>query len=472
MARVKALALLISAKYLHMNRFLTFICFLLLTSISFSSIAQIDFANLKEEQIYRKGNKYNTWALTLGYGPVTYYVDVIDYTVFPKSDWKFGPTIMLSKQFNRPWGLDAQFMMADMYGQKNTRYFKGDLLDFSLNVTFSINQLVLFGPIKDKWDIYGKIGFGLTYFRSKQYRLTEGSYTNPDGTIELLHPGDVLKVKHVYDYNFGYPDAYGWDREDYLAVGYERSGVGAPDSKTDRKNEIVIPFGVGVKYRINKNFDIGSEVMLRNLNADNLDVNLTGADNDGYMYTSFNLTYKIGRKNKRHAVWTYKDFNMEYKRLRQNDPLAIRLDSIRSEIKYLAAQDSLAGDTTTIYTESIIYQEGISESVFFDFDKSDITKRSERTLAKLARVMKSNEQIRIRIVGYCDERGSEAYNLALSKRRCMSVLNTMVNQFKIPADRFQIDPRGESEMLSDTKKLQPYGLHLVNRRVDMFVIVE
>ncbi len=190
------------------------------------------------------------------------------------------------------------------------------------------------------------------------------------------------------------------------------------------------------------------------------------------MYTSVNLTYKIGKKNKRHAVWTYKDFNMEYKRLRQNDPLAVRLDSIRSEIEYLAAQDSLASDTTTIYTESIIYQEGISESVFFDFDKSDITRRSERTLAKLARVMKANEEIRIRIVGYCDERGSEEYNLALSRRRCNSVLNTLVKQFKIPAERFQIDPRGESEMLSDTKQLQPYGLHLVNRRVDMFVIVE
>lgn len=455
-----------------MNRFSTLICVLLLSSFLFPSIAQIDFANLKEEQIYRKGNRYNTWALTLGYGPVIYYVDVIDYTVFPKNNWKFGPTVMLSKQFNRPWGLDAQFMMADMYGQKNTRYFSGDLLDFSLNVTFSINQFAIFGPINDKWNIYGKLGFGLTYFRSKQYRLTAGTYTNPDGTVEQLEPGQVLKVKHVYDYNLGYPDPQGWDREDYLAIGYKRNGEGAPDEETNRRNEIVIPIGFGVKYRINRSFDVGAEVLLRNMQADNLDVNLSGADNDSYMYTSFNLTYKIGKKNKRHAAWTYKDFNMEYRRLRQNDPLAIRLDSIKSEIEYLAAQDSLAADTTTIYTESVIYQEGISESVFFDFDKSDITRRSDRSLAKLARVMKSNEHIRIRIVGYCDERGSEEYNLALSKRRCMAVLNTLVNDFKIPADRFQIDPRGESEMLSDTRNLQPYGLHLVNRRVDMFVIVE
>ncbi len=455
-----------------MNRFTFLTYFLLLTGLWTTAKAQIDFANLDEEQIYRKGNKYNSWSITAGYGPIVYYVDVIDYTVFPKSNWKFAPTIMLSKQFNRVWGLDAQFLAADMYGEKNNRYFSGDLLDGSLNLTFSINQLAIFGPISDRWDIYGKLGFGLTFFRSKLYRLTPGSYTNEDGTVELLEPGQVLQVKHVYDYIDGYPNPYGWTSEDYLVMGYERTGDGAPDKKTDRHNEIVIPFGLGVKYRINKSFDVGTEVLFRKLSADNLDVNLTGADNDSYMYFSFNLTYKLGKKNKRHKVWTYKDFNMEYSRMRQNDPLAVKLDSLKSEIEYLAAQDTIASDTSTIYNESIIYQEGISESVFFDFDKSDITRKSDRTLAKLARVMKSNEELKFRIVGYCDERGSEEYNLALSKRRCLAVYKALVDEFGIDGDRLQMDPKGESELLSNTQELKPYGLHLVNRRVDVFVIVE
>lgn len=449
-----------------MNRFLPLITALLIALACQHVGAQIDFSKLEEEQIYRKGNKYNTWAVTLGYGSVIYYVDVVDYTVFPKNNWKFGPTIMLSKQFNRPWGLDAQFMMADMYGQKNGRYFSGDLLDFSMNVTFSINQFAIFGPINDRWNIYGKLGFGLTYFRSRQQSLY-------DRTIggEAVVKDQYLQVKHVYPYIAGYPNPHGWEADDYLALGYNRRG-GLPVNKTTRKNEIVIPFGIGAKYRINKSFDVGVEVLMRSVNADNLDVNLSGADNDSYMYTAFNLTYKLGKKNKRHAAWTYKDFNMEYRRKRQHDPLAMKLDSLKSEIEYMAANDSVLSDTTTIYTESIIYQEGISESVFFDFDKSDITRRSHRTLAKLARVMKMNEHIRIRIVGYCDERGSVEYNLKLSQRRCNSVLNTLVNDFKLPAERFQIDPRGESDMLSDTEKLKPHGLHLVNRRVDMFVIIE
>ncbi|MCU4173636.1 OmpA family protein [Carboxylicivirga sp. N1Y90] len=438
------------------------ICFVLLSS---HVKAQIDFGSLEEEQIYRKGNKYNTWSVTAGFGPVIYYVDVIDYTVFPSHNWKFGPTLMLSKQFNRPWGLDAQFLMADMYGEKNGRYFSGDLLDFSLNVTFSINQFAIFGPINDRWNIYGKLGFGLVYFRSRQQSLYDRNISGED-----VAKDQYLQVKHVYPFISGYPDPHGWEADDYLAIGYNRRG-GLPVNETTRKNEIVIPFGFGVKYRINKNFDIGAEVLMRSMNADNLDVNLSGADNDSYMSTSFNLTYKIGKKNKRHAAWTYKDFNFQYKRQRQHDPLAHRLDSLKQEIALLAASDSLSADTTTIYTETVMYQEGISESVYFDFDKSEITRRSHRSLAKLARVLQQNDQIRIRIVGYCDARGSVDYNLRLSQRRCKAVLDVLVNDYKLARDRFQTDPKGESELLSDTEKLEN-GLHLVNRRVDMFVIIE
>ena len=412
---------------------------------------------LSEEQIYRKGNKYNNWSVSVGYGPVIYYVDVIDYTAFPSSDWKFAPTIMLSKQFNRPWGLDLQWLMADMYGQKNGRYFKGDLHDFSINGTLNVNQLAVFGPISDKWNIYVKLGIGLTYFRSRQFELDTD---NP------------LQVQDVYETIAGYPTPHGWLPDDYLALGYNRRGDNAPYEQTDRRNEVIIPFGIGVKYRVSKSFDIGTEILMRQMNADNLDVNLSGADNDSYMHTSLNLTYKIGKKNKRHASWTYKDFNMNYKRQRDNDPMAQKLDSLRRQIETLALQDSATSDTSTIVTESIEYKEQMSASVFFEFDRSDITEDAQMSLAKAAYVMTRDKSLRVKIVGYCDERGSYEYNVKLSQRRCNAVLDVLVNAYDIDRERFEIDFKGESELLSDTEKLAPRGLHLVNRRVDLFVIIE
>lgn len=447
-----------------MNRFFVlFLVFFMASSFHYMQ-AQIDFANLEEEQIYRKGNKYNTWAVTLGYGPVIYYVDVIDYTFFPKDNWKFGPSIMVSKQFNRPWGMDAQFMMADMYGTKNDRYFSGELMDFTVNLTFSFNQFAIFGPIGDKWNIYGKLGFGLVYFRSRQQMLVDGSMNG-----EPVFKDQYLQVKHVYAHQPGYGRLEDWEEEDYLVMGYDRK---EPERQLKKQNEIVIPFGLGVKYRFNKSFDVGTEVLMRRMSADNLDVNMTGADNDSYMYTSFNVTYKIGKKNKRHAAWTYKDFNLAYRQKRQFDPLAQKLDSLKKEIEIIAALDSVVTDTTTIFRETVVYEEGVSASVFFDFDRANITRKSHRSIAKVAKVMRANTSLRIRIVGYCDERGSSDYNVKLSQRRCDAVRNVLVYDYGIDEKRFQIDPKGESDLLSDTQKLKPRGVHMVNRRVDLMMIVE
>ena len=418
------------------------------------SAQRIDFYNLEEEQLYDPDKKYNTWSLTAGFGPVIYYTDVNDYVLFPSSHWRFGPSFLVSKQFGRPWSVDAQFVTADMYGEKNSRYFSGNFYDLTLNLNFSINQLVMFGPIADRLNVYGKIGLGVNYFRARQRSLVTG---------------DWITVADVYDATPGYPRPYGWADTDYLAIGYDRQN---PNEKTDRGSEMLVPIGLGIDYRINKSFDIGFEMTLRNLNQDNLDVNLTGADNDSYMAAQFTLTYKIGKKNKRHALWTYKDFNLAYEKERQLNPMGRELDSLRQRLDYLAANDSSVTDTTYITKETIEWRYNLVASIFFEFDKSAISHEAQTTLAMVARFMKENESSRVIVQGYCDERGPDDYNIRLSERRCRAVVDVLVKDFGIDRSRFEIEPRGESELLSNTKELAPNGIHSVNRRVDIFQKIE
>lgn len=418
------------------------------------SAQRIDFYNLEEEQLYDPDKKYNTWSLTAGFGPVIYYTDVNDYVLFPSSHWRFGPSFLVSKQFGRPWSVDAQFVTADMYGEKNSRYFSGNFYDLTLNLNFSINQLVMFGPIADRLNVYGKIGLGVNYFRARQRSLVTG---------------DWITVADVYDATPGYPRPYGWADTDYLAIGYDRQN---PNEKTDRGSEMLVPIGLGIDYRINKSFDIGFEMTLRNLNQDNLDVNLTGADNDSYMAAQFTLTYKIGKKNKRHALWTYKDFNLAYEKERQLNPMGRELDSLRQRLDYLAANDSSVTDTTYITKETIEWRYNLVASIFFDFDKSAISHEAQTTLAMVARFLKENESSRVIVQGYCDERGPDDYNIRLSERRCRAVVDVLVKDFGIDRSRFEIEPRGESELLSNTKELAPNGIHSVNRRVDIFQKIE
>lgn len=62
------------------------------------------------------------------------------------------------------------------------------------------------------------------------------------------------------------------------------------------------------------------------------------------------------------------------------------------------------------------------ETVYFDFDKSDLRQDTRDVLSKNAEViLKSLADAKIQIAGHCDERGSAEYNLALGENRAKSV---------------------------------------------------
>jgi len=64
------------------------------------------------------------------------------------------------------------------------------------------------------------------------------------------------------------------------------------------------------------------------------------------------------------------------------------------------------------------------ETVYFDFDKSDLRQDARDVLSKNAEtILKSFAGAKLQIEGHCDERGSAEYNLALGERRATSAKN-------------------------------------------------
>lgn len=62
------------------------------------------------------------------------------------------------------------------------------------------------------------------------------------------------------------------------------------------------------------------------------------------------------------------------------------------------------------------------ETVYFDFDKSDLRQDARDVLSKNAEaLLKKIADAKVKIEGHCDERGSDEYNLALGERRAKSV---------------------------------------------------
>jgi peptidoglycan-associated lipoprotein len=85
------------------------------------------------------------------------------------------------------------------------------------------------------------------------------------------------------------------------------------------------------------------------------------------------------------------------------------------------------------------------ETVYFDYDKADLSKESRDVLSKNgAIIMKSKTIDKVKIEGHCDERGSTEYNLALGERRAKSALQYLVT-LGVKADRLSIISYGKEK---------------------------
>ena len=56
-------------------------------------------------------------------------------------------------------------------------------------------------------------------------------------------------------------------------------------------------------------------------------------------------------------------------------------------------------------------------SVFFEFDSSTLSSEAKDKLSAVGTVLAKHPDLKVRVEGNCDERGSEQYNLALGQRR-------------------------------------------------------
>jgi len=72
-------------------------------------------------------------------------------------------------------------------------------------------------------------------------------------------------------------------------------------------------------------------------------------------------------------------------------------------------------------------RESAFETIYFDFDKSDIRADQRDRMNRNARLLNDNKNVRIRLEGHCDERGTNEYNMALGDRRANSVRQFLVD---------------------------------------------
>ncbi len=87
----------------------------------------------------------------------------------------------------------------------------------------------------------------------------------------------------------------------------------------------------------------------------------------------------------------------------------------------------------------------ISYGIQFDVNSATLRPESATTLKELAQIMTDNPALKIKIVGYTDSDGADAFNLDLSKKRANAVMEELIRNYKIDAVRLTSDGKGKAE---------------------------
>jgi peptidoglycan-associated lipoprotein len=92
------------------------------------------------------------------------------------------------------------------------------------------------------------------------------------------------------------------------------------------------------------------------------------------------------------------------------------------------------------------------EDAYFDYDqhslRPDAVKALQADSTELRDIIVQYPDYRLTIEGYCDERGSEAYNLALGDKRAESAKDYLVN-VGIPSDQLTVKSFGKDKPICD-----------------------
>lgn len=483
--------------------------------ISFSSFAQSETSTKR---------KFNYFAIGLHGGWTQFYGDIRQYDFgFSKENREIANGaggLFIDYQLNSVIGFRANVMVGTLGGSKRTIFAAGQtteseastqnvkfnslFIDYTLNTTVNFINLMYSDRTKDRlFTSYVVGGIGFTSYRTVKSRLKD----TPNQSA-----GDIV------------------------------GNSSSPSSSSETKKfttDLIIPVGLGIKFRLSKRFDLGLEYTQRFAPAsDKLDATIGGKKgSDGYGYFDLFFAIKIGKQtHSKEWVNPFQALNQNMADLQANvdglakdadgdgvsdifdkeentpadiavdgsgrsldtdgdgvpdyldaDPFTTKgarvdengteLDSDNDgvadsqDIEPNTAEGALVnfqGKTINLESaggESSASVSGGLPSIYFKVNSARIDYWSSYDrLAEVAKVMKADAGIKVKVVGSADKTGAEDYNVSLSEKRAQAAVDHLVKIYGIDAGRFTIASDGESNPLSVSDE----ALN-VNRRVDFIV---
>lgn len=211
------------------------------------------------------------WYAGGNFGLSQFHGDITKYRFVPdKDNWNFGGGLNFGRQMTSIFGLRGNVSMGNYSGMEDRvslnyqgyydKKIEGSYIDYSLLMTFDLDNLIL-GYNPDRWlGMYALLGIGNSQYRVKKYTLSTG----------------VLEGSRGYDTEQGGGDGKGFGGRDLIGT---------------------IPAGLGINFSVSEKVDITLESLFRFGDTEGMDMYGGGAaeiKNDFYSLNTVGLIYKFG----------------------------------------------------------------------------------------------------------------------------------------------------------------------------------
>lgn len=180
------------------------------------------------------------------------------------------------------------------------------------------------------------------------------------------------------------------------------------------------------------------------------------------------LFSKTSDEPKTELAWNW--LNLQGEKISQLDQLSYSLEIIDAEGAFFTTVPKTLPVTeiTAINPKTEILADSSFEKfslILFDFNSSQLSGRNEILMAKVLELYQTHPDAKLRVMGYCDDIGSEDYNLKLSTQRA-KMAYTSLQRMKIPGNRLAFHGYGEINPIFSNDS--PEGRFL-NRTVQILI---
>lgn len=241
----------------------------------------------------------------------------------------------------------------------------------------------------------------------------------------------------------------------YFSGGFGITNFTSKNASSDQLNKNLwgyqMNLGFGVDYKISGSISLKSEAVYRTSSNNKVDGNMTVNDKKGLFRSNGDsyLTLDLG------VLWNFSmgDDFAYCEKCPDGIREIYRIDTLIAEVPVEVIKEVI----DTVYIERPVLF-----SVNFDFDKSDLLPEAIPILEYAVQVLEKYKEMKLKISGHTDDRGTEEYNKELSERRARSVYNYLISR-GIPENR--LTPAGFGEQLGIRENNTDTG-RAFNRRVE------